>query len=81
MADIDSKVCSICPLYIRCVNWFNKNEVPPCANAVVENINGVQQLQAKIAALIAKVDTFPRYNIPGPVAQFIEGVRQLSVVQ
>jgi hypothetical protein len=38
----------------------------------------VQQLQAKIAALITKVDTFPRYNIPGPVSEFIEAVRQLS---
>jgi hypothetical protein len=48
--------------------------------AMEASSNSLQQLKAEIAARLAEVDTFPRYNIPGPVSLFIEAMRQLSTI-
>ena len=48
--------------------------------AIEASSNSLQQLKAEIAARLAEVDAFPRYNIPGPVSEFIEAMRQLSAV-
>jgi hypothetical protein len=62
--------------------WEALTDLDKCApKAVVENCHSLQQLKAEIAARVAKVDAFPRYNIPGPVSEFIEAMRQLSAIE
>lgn len=63
-----------------CMVSRKRGEYVKFEEAVEASSNSVQQLKAEIAARLSKVDGFPKYNIPGPVQEFIEAMRQLSAV-
>ncbi|MEB2456915.1 hypothetical protein Q3368_15405, partial [Listeria monocytogenes] len=47
----DSRVTDICGKV-----YHARGKEPPCANAVVENVNSAQQLKAEIRALLKSYD-------------------------
>ena len=83
MAETKLNGCIIeqCGLRHTCTLMYG-SENPPCAKTVVENVNSVQQLQAKIAACVDKFSLTVKVPFDAQqISDFLTELRQLSAVQ
>ena len=73
----DSRVTDICGKV-----YHARGKKPPCANAVVENVNSLQQLKAEIASLATELQDFNDRRVAafGRVTEIVAKMRQLSAV-
>ena len=82
MANHANKVCDRCRAFDRCDEQYGY-DTPPCAKLVEENLTDLQQLQAIIAALTFRLETYVRDACleDKEVFDIADKMRQLSAMQ
>ena len=77
-----NETCTLCSekMVYACSHEFG-NDTPPCAMLLDKTFNSLQQLQAKIAALVNRLESYSRsQEVDNDFWDIVEEMRQLSAV-